>query len=82
MILETLENVYNDRQISLLQYLESQVKPGANFFKSKYIARDIGLTSKEVGTNMALLAETCKKFKIEKYSYSNSTTWLITSSSI
>ena len=69
---------YNERQIRLIEYLESRVTAGKNFFKSKYIARETGLSSKEVGTNMGILADTCPKFTIEKYSYSNSTTWLIT----
>ncbi|ABD42157.1 hypothetical protein Mhun_2457 [Methanospirillum hungatei JF-1] len=69
---------YNERQICLINYLKCQMKPGSNFFKSKYIARDTGLSSKEVGTNMALLSEICPDFKIERYSYSNSTTWLVT----
>jgi hypothetical protein len=69
---------YNERQIRLLEYLESRVKAGKNFFKSKYIALETGMSSKEVGTNMGILAENCSKFSIQKYSYSNSTTWLIT----
>lgn len=69
---------YNERQICLINYLKSQLKPGSNFFKSKYIAKDTGLSSKEVGTNMAILSEICPEFKIERYSYSNSTTWLVT----
>ena len=76
----TFSSTYNDRQIRLITYLENRVKEGKNFFKSKYIARETGLSSKEVGTNMGILAETCPKFIIEKYSYSNSTTWLITPS--
>jgi uncharacterized protein with gpF-like domain len=73
---------YNERQIRLLEYLDNQVKTGKNFFKSKFIARDTGMSSKEVGTNMGLLAESCTKFSIQKYSYSNSTTWLITASQV
>lgn len=77
-ITQTETTGYNERQIRLLEYLESRVKAGSNFFKSKYIARETGMSSKEVGTNMGLLAETCTTFSIQKYSYSNSTTWLIT----
>jgi hypothetical protein len=77
---DTIKTNYNDRQMCLINYLESRVKEGKNFFKSKYIARETGLSSKEVGTNMGILAETCPKFTIEKYSYSSSTTWLITPS--
>ena len=69
---------YNERQICLINYLKSQIKPGLNFFKSKYIAKETGLSPKEVGTNMALLSEICPDFTIERYSYSNSTTWLVT----
>jgi hypothetical protein len=76
----TLTSTYNERQMTLIKYLEDRVKEGKNFFKSKYIARETGLSSKEVGTNMGLLAENCPKFTIQKYSYSNSTTWLITPS--
>jgi hypothetical protein len=76
----TIRTNYNDRQICLINYLKTQVKEGKNFFKSKYIARETGLSSKEVGTNMGILAETCPEFTIEKYSYSNSTTWLISPS--
>jgi hypothetical protein len=78
----TFKSNYNERQICLINYLESRVKAGKNFFKSKYIARETGLSSREVGTNMGILAETCPKFSIERYSYSNSTTWLITASQV
>jgi hypothetical protein len=78
----TTTHGYNERQIRLIDYLESRVTAGKNFFKSKYIAKETGLSSKEVGTNMGILAETCPKFSIQKYSYSNSTTWLITASHV
>jgi hypothetical protein len=78
LVQNELPKKYNERQICLIQYLKSQMKPGSNFFKSKYIARETGLSSKEVGTNMALLSEICPDFTIERYSYSNSTTWLVT----
>ncbi len=72
-----LGNSYNDRQIKLISYLKEKVNSGKCFLKSKYIAEDLGLSSKEVGTNMAILSETCPDFSIERYSYSNSTTWLV-----
>jgi len=76
----SIKATYNEKQTTLINYLESRVKEGKNFFKSKYIARETGLSSKEVGTNMGILADNCPKFTIQKYSYSNSTTWLITPS--
>ena len=78
MLIGKFSTKYNENQLCLITYLKSQVKPGANFFKSKYIAKDTGLSSKEVGTNMAILSEICPDFRIERYSYSNSTTWMIT----
>jgi len=68
---------YNDNQITLINYLKSQIHNGRCFLKSKYIAKELGLSSKEVGTNMAILSEICPDFTIERYSYSNSTTWLV-----
>jgi len=83
MLLHTRFNTsYNERQICLIEYLKSRLTSGKCFFKSKYIARELGLSSKEVGTNMGILAETCPEFTIEKYSYSNSTTWLVTPSQV
>jgi hypothetical protein len=83
MLLHTRFNTsYNERQICLIEYLKNRLTSGKCFFKSKYIARELGLSSKEVGTNMGILAETCPEFTIEKYSYSNSTTWLVTPSQV
>ena len=79
MLLQSRFNdTYNERQVCLIEYLKNRIRSGRCFLKSKYIARELGLSSKEVGTNMAILAETCPDFSIEKYSYSNSTTWLVT----
>lgn len=80
MMIQKFSIRYNEKQIYLLNYLKNQVQSGVKFFKSKYIAKDTGLSSKEVGTNMAILSEICPDLKIERYSYSNSTTWLITPS--
>ena len=71
---------YNERQICLINYLRSRLNSGKGFFKSKYIAQETGLSSKEVGTNMAILSAICPDFSIVRYSYSNSTTWLVTTS--
>lgn len=68
---------YNENQVTLINYLKTQLHNGRCFLKSKYIAKELGLSSKEVGTNMAILSEICPDFTIERYSYSNSTTWLV-----
>ncbi|HJK06442.1 MAG TPA: hypothetical protein O0X28_04840, partial [Methanocorpusculum sp.] len=66
----------------ILGYLKEGVAKGSRFFKAKYIAKDLGLSSKEVGTNLAILSEICDELDIQRWSYSNSTTWMVTSKTI
>ncbi|HOP67220.1 MAG TPA: hypothetical protein PLM96_04915 [Methanoregulaceae archaeon] len=73
---------YNDTQDRIIQYLTTGLKKGKHYFKSKYIAKELGLSPKEVGTNMAILSEICQELAIIKWSYSNSTTWMVTSRSV
>ncbi|HJJ28524.1 MAG TPA: hypothetical protein O0X70_03940 [Methanocorpusculum sp.] len=67
----------NATQSKILGYLKAGIEKGGKFFKAKYIAKDLGLSSKEVGTNLAILADTCDELEISRWSYSNSTTWLV-----
>lgn len=69
---------YNDTQQKILNYLLSGVQKDKRYFKSKYIADDLGLSAKEVGTNLGILAEICDDLEISRWSYSSSTTWLVT----
>jgi hypothetical protein len=73
-----LRDTYNETQHKIVHYLNSGITKGKHYFKSKYIAKDLGLSPKEVGTNMAILAEHCKELDIIRWSYSNSTTWMVT----
>lgn len=68
------DNIIRER---ILAYLHEGLKKGNHYFKSKYIAKDLGLSSKEVGTNLGILSGECKNLKIEKWGYSKSTTWKI-----
>jgi hypothetical protein len=77
-----IRDKYNETQRKILYYLTLGLKRGNHYFKSKYIARDLGLSPKEVGTNLGILAEICEEMRITKWSYSNSTTWLVTSRAI
>ena len=72
-----IKDKYNETQSRLIAYLKGGLKSGKHYFKSKYIAKDLGLSSKEVGTNMAILADTCEELSIVRWSYSNSTTWMV-----
>jgi hypothetical protein len=72
-----LKDKYNHSQEVIIEYLKNGLKEGKQFFKSKYIARDLGMSPKEVGTNMKILSDECEDLHIEKWSYSKSTTWRV-----
>ena len=77
-----IKEKYNETQHKIVHYLQSGITVGKLYFKSKYIAKDLGLSPKEVGTNMAILADICKDLNIIRWSYSNSTTWMVTPRSL
>lgn len=68
---------YNSTQQRILNYLKTGVASGTRFFKAKYIAKELGIPSRAVGTNLALLAEKCMEFEIVQWGYSTSTTWMV-----
>lgn len=66
----------NETQQRILQYLRDNA--GARtYFKSRLIAEDLGLTAKEVGTNMSALRSGEFGVDVEKWGYSSSTTWMV-----
>jgi hypothetical protein len=73
---------YSDTQAKIVFYLLSGLRKGKHYFKSKYIAKDLGLSPKEVGTNLAILSEICEELDISRWSYSNSTTWRVTTRAV
>ncbi|MFZ0006483.1 DUF7123 family protein [Methanoregula sp.] len=75
---KNIREKYNETQHKIVSYLQTGMDKGKHYFKSKYIAKDLGLSPKEVGTNMAILADMCKELSIIRWSYSNSTTWMVT----
>lgn len=70
-----MSKIYNETQQRIIDYLFKYVKHGKRFFKAKHIARDLGLTPREVGVNLGVLSKMYPKLKIERWSYSNATTW-------
>lgn len=75
---DRIKERYSDTQRKILYHLKSGLKAGKSYFKSKYIATDLGLSPKEVGINLAILSEICDELDIRRWSYSNSTTWRVT----
>jgi len=66
----------------LVNYLIERVKQGERYFKAKYIAKELGMSSKRVGTLLGILANECKVLKIERWGHSKSTTWKIESNNL
>ena len=61
----------------LRQYLRSKANAGDYYFKSKFIAEEVGLSPKEIGALMVKLKESASEIEIEKWSYTGATTWRV-----
>ena len=66
-----------DKQQQILGYLREQVH-AKTYFKSRLIAEELGLSAKEVGTNMTAIADGDLDLDVERWGYSSSTTWKVT----
>ena len=75
--LELQTSGYNSTQQRIVSYLKAGVSTGTRFFKAKYIAKELGISSRAVGTNLALLAEKCMELEIVQWGYSTSTTCIV-----
>lgn len=61
---------------TLLAYLDDEIDEEA-YLKSRFVARDIDLSAKEIGAMMARLQDESVGLTIEKWGYTNGTTWRI-----
>jgi len=61
----------------LKQYLLSKAQDGDLYFKSKFIADEVGLSPKEIGALMVKLRDSATELTVEKWSYTSATTWRI-----
>jgi len=62
----------------LRSYLREKVtEDGELYFKSKFIADEVGLSSKEIGALMVKLKDSATDIEVEKWSYTSATTWRI-----
>ncbi len=67
-----------DREI--LDYLRDSVSRGEQYLRSKTIAKQLGLSSKQVGARLPKLDEQSDDVEIEKWGRARSTTWRVTQS--
>lgn len=65
-----------EKQRRIRRYLLENAE-AKQYFKSRLIGEDLDLSPKEVGTNLATLAETDPELTIERWGYSSSTTWKV-----
>ncbi len=61
----------------VLKHLRDGVSRGKNYFKSRSIADETDLSSKQVGVHLANLRDACDDLEIEKWARSTSTTWRV-----
>lgn len=67
----------SEKQRRILRYLQDNVD-GQTYFKSRLIGDDLGLSAKEVGTNMTAIRQQDVGLDVEKWGYSSGTTWKVT----
>jgi hypothetical protein len=70
----------NEKQKKISEHLvdEVQENDGDLFTRSKEIGRAVGLSAKEVGTNLKIASENLDCLSIDKWAKCSSTTWKIT----
>jgi hypothetical protein len=72
---ETDDSASKEEQLK--QYLLSKAQDGELYFKSKFIADEVGLSPKEIGALMVKLRDSATELSVEKWSYTSATTWRI-----
>jgi CRP-like cAMP-binding protein len=61
----------------LKAYLTRKAQDGEMYFKSKFIADEVGLSPKEIGALMVKLRDSAPDLEVEKWSYTSATTWRV-----
>ncbi|NHN46801.1 hypothetical protein G9464_04215 [Halostella sp. JP-L12] len=61
----------------LKRFLRRKAKDGELYFKSKFIADEVGLSPKEIGALMVKLSDSATDLEVEKWSYTSATTWRV-----
>lgn len=62
----------------LRAYLRERTDDGEFYCKSKFVARETELSTREIGQLFADLREDAEEFDVERWGYSNATTWRVT----
>ncbi|WP_159901142.1 DUF7123 family protein [Salinirussus salinus] len=67
----------SEKQRRILEHLREHADE-QTYFKSRLIGEAVGLSAKEVGTNMPAIQGGDVELDVEKWGYSSSTTWMVT----
>ncbi|MFD1586787.1 hypothetical protein ACFR9U_07320 [Halorientalis brevis] len=67
----------SEKQQRILEYLRANADT-QTYFKSRLIGDELDMSAKEVGTNMPALQNGEFDVDVEKWGYSSSTTWKVT----
>jgi hypothetical protein len=65
------------KQERLTAYLTQKAEDGEMYFKSKFIADEVGLSPKEIGALMVQIRDSASDIEVEKWSYTSATTWRV-----
>ena len=74
---QTAHSSADTKEERLRRYLRSKAHAGDYYFKSKFIADEVGLSPKEIGALMVKLKDSATDLEIEKWSYTSATTWRV-----
>ena len=74
---QTAQPSPESKEDRLKRYLTEKAADGELFFKSKFIADDVGLSPKEIGALMVKIRESATDLEVEKWSYTSATTWRV-----
>ena len=66
-----------EKQRRILAFLREHADE-RSYFKSRLIGEELGLSAKEVGTNMTAITSANVDVDVEKWGYSSATTWKVT----
>ena len=67
----------SSKEDRLKSFLTEKASDGEMYFKSKFIADEVGLSPKEIGALMVKLKDSATDLQVEKWSYTSATTWRI-----
>lgn len=73
----TVSGTTTRKRERVASYLREELDESPVYVKSKFLADDLDLTSKEIGGVLGRLADADTDLQVEKWSYTNATTWRV-----